>query len=205
MGSPATNRALGVGALALGLCTGVCPSAQAQEYCVACSGPDAVYRCVLEKAAPTGIPLKVLCTSAMAREGGHATCTIRGGTVFDCNAPIHRIDAKAAASILAKPPSALPAENQTPTLVATPRLAAPASPPSPAPNLPAASPPSPALAPAGAPPSAKPKPASSPQTVEQLAKDMSRASKESLGKASDAIGGTTRKAWDCIASFFKFC
>ena len=64
----------------------------AQEYCVACTGPDAVYRCVIEQANSTGMPLKMLCISTLARDGAHGTCAIRQGTVFDCNGPIRRID-----------------------------------------------------------------------------------------------------------------
>ncbi|MEZ5816166.1 MAG: hypothetical protein R3D44_03705 [Hyphomicrobiaceae bacterium] len=44
-----------------------------------------------------------------------------------------------------------------------------------------------------------------PRTVEELAKNVSRSSSETLKKAGDAIKGTTRKTWKCIASFFKSC
>src|SRR5262245_7118735 len=41
-------------------------SAEAQEYCVACADPPAVYRCVIEGARPGGsLPLSVLCVTAM--------------------------------------------------------------------------------------------------------------------------------------------
>jgi hypothetical protein len=66
--------------------------AQAQEFCVACTEPTAVYRCVIEGARPGGgQPLQMLCTTAMAREGRHATCAIKRGTVFDCDGPVKRV------------------------------------------------------------------------------------------------------------------
>lgn len=67
-------------------------AARAQEYCVACSEPSAVYRCVIDNAQPGGAqPLQVLCITAMAKAGAHAQCAIRRGTVFDCNGPVKRV------------------------------------------------------------------------------------------------------------------
>ena len=64
----------------------------AQEFCVACSGPTAVYRCVIGDARQAqGQPLQQFCTTTLARQGGHADCGIRKGTVFDCDGPIKRI------------------------------------------------------------------------------------------------------------------
>ena len=51
--------------------------AAAQEYCVACSGPNAVYRCVIEGAQPQGgQPLQMLCATAMAKAGNHAARSV---------------------------------------------------------------------------------------------------------------------------------
>ena len=64
----------------------------AQEYCVACTEPPAVYRCVIEGARPGGSqPLQMLCITAMVKEGQHGTCGVKGGTVFDCNGPVKRV------------------------------------------------------------------------------------------------------------------
>ena len=66
--------------------------AAAQEYCVACTEPSAMYRCVIDGARPGGSqPLQMLCITAMAKQGGHGTCGVKGGTVFDCNGPVKRI------------------------------------------------------------------------------------------------------------------
>lgn len=66
--------------------------ARAQEYCVSCSGPDALYRCVIEGAQPRGgQSLQMLCVTAMAKAGGHATCGVKRGTVFDCDGAVKRV------------------------------------------------------------------------------------------------------------------
>jgi hypothetical protein len=66
--------------------------AAAQEYCIACSEPAAVYRCVIDGARPGGgQPLQMLCITSMAKEGRHATCGIKRGTVFDCDGPVKRV------------------------------------------------------------------------------------------------------------------
>ena len=66
--------------------------AEAQEYCVACSEPSAVYRCVIEGAQPRGgQSLQMLCVTTMAKQGGHATCSVKGGTVFECNGAVKRV------------------------------------------------------------------------------------------------------------------
>ncbi len=155
----------------------------AQEYCVACNGPDAVYRCVIDQAVPQGMPLKMLCLGEMARQGGHATCAVRGGTVFDCNGPIRRIDAKAANQALAQPPPAS----------APPAASSSAPPAAVQPSLH---------------PDQKPKPPpvdEPPKTVEELAKRVSKSSGENLNKAGSAISNSTAKAWGCLTSLFKSC
>ncbi len=71
-----------------------------QEYCVVCSEPAAVYRCQIENVGPLQTqPLKLACISALARDGGHARCAVRGGTVLDCDGPLKRVD------VLGKPPA----------------------------------------------------------------------------------------------------
>jgi hypothetical protein len=76
----------------LGAVVAAASPARAQEYCVACAEPNAVYRCVIENAQPGGtIPLQTLCLTAMSKAGGHASCAIKRGTVFDCAGPIKRV------------------------------------------------------------------------------------------------------------------
>jgi hypothetical protein len=78
--------------------------ALAQEYCVTCTQPNAVYRCVIMDARQAeGQPLTSFCVSTMAKQGGHAACNLRSGTVFDCDGAIKRIGVPAAAPSNATP------------------------------------------------------------------------------------------------------
>jgi hypothetical protein len=82
--------------------------ARGQEYCVACKEPPAVYRCVIEGARPGGRqPLQALCVEAMTKEGPHAACGVKGGTVFDCDGPVRRVP-WAAPNAAAKPAAEAP-------------------------------------------------------------------------------------------------
>lgn len=186
MRSPRRRTSVAAAAVLCGV--GLAGAAAAQEYCVACTGPDAVYRCTIDQASPTGMPLKMLCVSTLAKEGGHATCAVRGGTVFDCNGPIRRIDAKAVGAALPRPPvQAPPAAGAAlpPTAGAdgAKQQAGPPQPPKPAPG-----------------PESEP-----PKTVEELAKRVGKSSGESLGKAGSTISDQTSKAWRCLTSLFKSC
>jgi hypothetical protein len=59
-------------------------AALAQEVCVVCSGPDASYRCTVEKAEKIGRfgnvgdkALQLVCAKELARQGGHDKCSAR--------------------------------------------------------------------------------------------------------------------------------
>jgi hypothetical protein len=197
----AARRAIGSVALTTAIMFAM--PARAQEYCVACTGPAALYRCVLERATPTGIPLKLLCIKTLARQGGHATCAVRSGTVFDCDAPIKRIDVASAATELSSPTANEPTRvAPSPPVAAQPTVGL----------TPAAMPPSNPKR-AGAPPdrdgttppAVAPQPPTKSEPVEDFAKNVSRTSQEALGKAGTAIKVTTKKTWDCITSLFKSC
>lgn len=157
----------------------------AQEYCVGCTGPTAIYRCVIDRAAPVGPPLKTLCAGFLAREGGHASCAVRSGTVFDCDGPVRRIDAPSAAAALSGSPPVTPKSDKGAQSVTKPSRADPASRQQAEPT---------------------PRPTdSAPRTVEEAARDMTKASGETLQRAGDTIGGSARKAWGCVTSLFKSC
>jgi hypothetical protein len=77
----------------------------AQEYCISCTEPQALYRCVITDARPNDAqPLQMLCITTLAKQGGHATCAVRRGTVFDCDAPIKRVSATGNAPAADTPP-----------------------------------------------------------------------------------------------------
>jgi hypothetical protein len=79
-------------AMAIGASLGLTREAAAQEYCVSCVQPQATYRCVIGDARLAGgQPLQQFCVSTLTRDGGHESCRIKPGTVFDCDGPIKRL------------------------------------------------------------------------------------------------------------------
>jgi hypothetical protein len=126
--SSAGTRSAGTTGLALLALCGLAGQSRGQEYCVACTEPSGIYRCVIEDARPGGKqPLQTLCVTAMAKEGGHAACSVKGGTVFDCNGPVKRVSwsayndpgVKAGVQAPTKPQASQPATDpsQPPTTV----------------------------------------------------------------------------------------
>jgi hypothetical protein len=155
-------------------------AAHAQEYCVACTGPNAVYRCIIDGARPGGSqPLQTLCTTAMAKEGQHTTCSLKGGTVFDCNGPTKRVSWAAYNDPNAKGPA--------PEL---PKAQA-AQPPTSDPNQP----------PATVEEMAK---RANQKTAEQL-KRANEDVKDKVETLGEKVGDGTKKTWRCIASLFTRC
>jgi hypothetical protein len=87
----------------------------AQEFCVACTGPAAVYRCVIADARQAqGQPLQQFCVATLAKQGGHADCGIRKGTVFDCDGPIKRVGEVSPSPDKSSQPSKTSAEPEKP-------------------------------------------------------------------------------------------
>ena len=150
--------------------------AAAQEFCVACSEPSALYRCVIEGAQPRGgQSLQMLCVTAMAKEGGHATCTVKRGTVFDCDGAIKRI-----------PWAALDQGSQA--------------------EGPTRPPPLPEQSPKPAPVSAQDQPPDAPpKTMVDLAKQANDKTAEQMKKAGESVKEATKKTWDCVFSLFTHC
>ena len=169
-------------ALALLMLGAVVAPAHAQEYCVACAGPTAVYRCIIDGARPGGSqPLQTLCVTAMARENHHAACSVKGGTVFDCNGPTKRVSWAAYNDPNAKGP---------------------------APELPkpqAAQPPTPKSDP-NQPPATVEEMAkrANQKTAEQIRKTNEDV-KDKVETLGEKVGDSTKKTWRCIASLFTRC
>jgi hypothetical protein len=158
--------------------------AEAQEYCVSCSEPKALYRCVIEGAQPRGgQSLQMLCVTAMAKDGGHATCGVKRGTVFECDGAVKRVP-WAALNVPQQPEAAPPQPRATET---APKPEPPANPP-------------PTAAPA-----ATPGPEAPPQTVLELAKRTNEKTAEQMKKAGDTVKDATKKTWDCMLSLFTRC
>ncbi|HKD56066.1 MAG TPA: hypothetical protein VKD45_01030 [Hyphomicrobiaceae bacterium] len=152
-------------------------SAEGQEFCVACSDPPGIYRCVIDGAQPRGgQSLQMLCVTAMAKEGGHATCSVKRGTVFDCDGAVKRIP-WTALEPLSQPE--VPTSREAPAAPATPAAAA-AAPAAPAPDAP-------------------------PQTMVDLAKQANEKTVEQMKKAGESVKQATKKTWECVVSLFTRC
>lgn len=190
--------------------TGVCLTAAlakhagASEYCVTCEGPPAMYRCVIDGQAegPGKDPrASIYCISEMAKQGKHERCAVSRGAPFPCPG----------LTALVKPPSDGSAYPAHAAPYPDPQSPQDARPDSEAEAETAKAPPEPA-------------PASQvPRTVEELAGQTVRSSKEGLEKAGEAIGGSAKKAgegigkagsaigqaasntWTCITSLFASC
>lgn len=191
-------RTLGAAGLILGLAAG---GAAALEYCVTCEGPPSLYRCVVA-GTPDG-PGKdptasLFCISEMASKGRHERCAVSRGAPFPCPGLTTIVTQPSAHPVLPAPTAA--PEPHDPTGAADAAL------PSPAPAQPEATDPAPV-----------------PRTVEELAGQTVKSSKEGLEKAGEAIGGTAKKAgeqignagnaigdaakstWNCLTSLFSSC
>ncbi len=175
-------------------------SARAESYCVACFGPDAIYRCIIADAPAGAAPdprNQVQCIKQLAKSGGHARCSVERFSAKGCDGPEHIIS-PAAAAIPLNPP--LPATATQPVPPISPGTDAEPIPLEPAQQ-----------------------PAGPPQTVEELAKTTVESTKKGLGdvgssvknttdKAGEkiegvgsAIGSAAKKSWDCVTSLFSDC
>lgn len=186
----------------------------AQELCVTCEEPFAVYRCQIDEHAPflatsPGAPL--LCAKQLAQRGGHARCSIRRDSSGPCEGELVVVAPTADEPSAGMPPGLAeghvrgglnegqPVDPEEPVApVAVPETAAPGGPDEPQPEGP-------------------------PKTVEELAKRTARSSKEGLKTASDAVVGAAKKTgekleeagtaigkaakstWRCLSSLFSDC
>lgn len=188
-----------------GLAFAVADTAAGLEYCVTCEGPPAMYRCVIDDTAegPGKDSTDSLhCITEMARHGKHATCAVSRGAPFPCPGltavvPQPRSGPSMGAVPHSDGPQAI--EPQTPGEANPPEAIAEQEPPPTEPTD------------------------KVPRTVEELAGQTVKSSKEGLQKAGEAIGGTAKKAgeqignagsaignaasktWSCITSLFSSC
>ena len=156
---------------------GTSAPAWTQEICVTCAGPDAVYRCTIEKSEKITSRLGNLAEKPikeLARLGGHNRCAVRREAA---NAPCPGIEKQLSLSSLLEN---LPGQKPAP---ATGAEAQPVSTPPPQ----------------SAPP-ANPE-AGPPKTMEELAKRTGTQSKEQL----KGVGNAASKSWECLTSLFTKC
>ena len=170
MGKPLTTASFCLCACLMGW-----GGALAQEYCVACTQPNAVYRCVIEDARPGGQSLTRLCMTALTKDGGHANCSVKGGTVFDCNGPIKRVPWTAQETGRVAEPAAQEPANQA---------AAGAK-----------------SAPKGEPKTVVDLAKRANENMQKANEEM----KDQAQSAGQAIGKASKKTWECMWSLFFRC
>jgi hypothetical protein len=164
------------------LVTAALSPAAAQEYCVQCTSPDAIYRCVLDDAKPGIVPsLQMHCISTMAKQGQHGTCSIKRVTVFECNGPVKRIP------VVADPGAAAPPA----------QAAAPVPPPIVKPQ--------PATIDPSAPKTVKELADRTAEKSSAQLKKTGEAIKQTTEKTGEATGSALQKTWACVSSFFTKC
>ena len=188
--------------------------AHAQQACVRCDNPFAIYNCQVEGPdIPVNASIQLLCMTELAKRYGHATCAVSRGESNECAGQLVTVTPSPDTPIPEAPPPAL-AETPDDLQEATPgdeteteELAEPAE---------------------------KPPEEGSPKTVEELAKQTAKASQEGLKKAGEgvadaakkagegvadvakktgetmeetgtAIGEAAKKTWQCLSSFFGDC
>jgi len=202
---------------------------RAEEFCIACQEPWALYACSLKENLGQRLPdaAKLHCIKELARTGGHRTC---------------RVSRRDQGNVCAGDRVVLAAPTVPPRLIAAPPPGAPVAPQEN--DNTAGRPPIDASdnqqemtggahETAGLPlreadePSAQPDKAAKtdepPKTVEELAKRAAKDSQESLEKAGEfvsdtaqstgetikdagnAVGGAAKKTWDCVVSLFSDC
>jgi hypothetical protein len=178
----------------------VATNARAESYCVACFGPDAIYRCIIADAPAGAAPdprNQVQCIKQLAKSGAHTRCSVERFSAKGCNGPERVISPSADAIPLTPPP---PAEATQATPLDSDGVE---TEPIPVEQ---------AITPAGP-----------PQTVEELAKTTVESTKKGLGDvgtsvknttekagekiedAGSAIGNAAKKSWDCVTSLFSNC
>jgi hypothetical protein len=151
-------------------------TAVAQDICVICSEPSAVYRCQLEAGAKAAPQNQLHCMQQLAKEGAHASCAVRRSlSGAACDGTLR---------IVAAPAQSAPAIGET----IAPKAPNPSSTPASAPN---------AEPPATVAEAARRAKAGTDAQFKQA--------QDQLRTSTEKTGGALKRSWDCIASFFKRC
>lgn len=174
-------------------------TAAAESYCVACYGPDAVYRCVIADVPASAAPdprNQVQCIKQLAKSGGHSRCSVERFSTANCAGPEKVVSTATAVPIAGPQASGDPADPSA-SKAADDIAGNPVEPVAP--------------------------PSATPRTVEELAKSAAATTKESLNevggtmkstteKAGETIGGfgsavgnAAKKSWNCLTSLFNDC
>jgi hypothetical protein len=218
--SAARAAAVGLTSLLLGATVGTL-GANAGEFCVSCSGPDATYLCRLpdDPNAPRGTAGQLYCITELAKKGGHKTCSVKrqaGGQPCDgIEQVLGPPSGNAPALPFAGPPSSSAGPEESPDVSGPEPLMTPAL-REPAPDLDrtydnrsgndgidASADPIAVYTEDGGEPVDVAKPAGPPKTVEELAKQSLKSSKENLDAAGSAVGNTAKSAGQTVSNAAK--
>lgn len=191
----------------LGVIMGAAVPATAQEACVTCDAPFAIYRCQVDSPdlVPSS-PVQFLCIKELAKRFGHQTCSVMRKNGTDCVGEV----------VVVTPADALPA--------APPQNFAEHPADVPGPVTPGEQEAIDAAEREKGPNQvAEPSEPGPPETVEDLAKQTVAASEKGLKsagktvtdaakntgktieKTGEAIGSAAQKTWKCLSSFFGDC
>jgi hypothetical protein len=161
--------------------------ANAQEYCVTCTGPEAIYRCIVggeatvEARSARG---QFLCIKELAKSGRHASCRVDRSSSGPC-------DGEPRTVMFPEFPD-VPSEDFVPPAQ---ELESPFD------GETEAQPPYQETSPVNPNENAEPAPEAAPKTVMEMAKGTGK----NLKKAGDAVGNAAKKTWTCLSSFFSDC
>ena len=121
----------------------------------------------------------MLCVTAMAKDGKHATCSVKRATVFECDGAVKHVP-WAALEIGQQPEAACPCPSSLrPSPRRPPRRPRADAPPQTMVDL------------------AK-------QANEKTAEQVQKAG-QSVKQAGETVKDATKKTWDCVFSFFTRC
>lgn len=183
----------------------------AAEYCVACSGPDARYRCAMDGAGLAGdTGAQLACIQDIARRAGHATCAIDRTPVESCNGTPWTVAGSPESSgteggvIVPRVREAPPQARQEPS----------AGRPAAGTRVPGAGESDTVYRPMGAEPAGAAETGPAPRATsagtatarpDATAAEGAPAKKSALEKVGEAIGSAAKKSWSCVSSLFSDC
>ena len=183
--------------------TAATSQAQAQQACVRCDNPFAIYDCRVEGPdVPANAPIHLLCMTELAKRYGHTTCGVSRNEAAECTGKL--------VTVMPSPDTPIP-QAPAPTITVTPEDQLEMAPGNETETGELEA------------PTEKPVEEGNPKTVEELAKQTAKASQEGLKKAGEgvadvakktgetmektgnAIGSAAKKTWRCLSSLFSDC
>ncbi len=200
-----------------------------QDICVTCAAPNMTYRCRVDTGAtvPGTLSLQLFCMRELARQGGHANCSVKRQSQAECNGTQRQLVYAAQTRGIAAAESGEDAMDSAQDIVTGTGLGPSlrtATPSTPSQGLPNSSTAATHDTSAGSlaqgttdrrsrQPNRKIK---EPSTIAKLSKNAAQSSKKQLQKASrvvtggvksagKTVGKAAKKTWRCLSSLFNRC